>query len=141
MFFPNKIFFPPALWSGRHLPIGFFLFYSLYSKHLGLSAKNRGLLSVLESSPFRSSLSNIFPEAVPKLSAYFLSLAISARAAEVFCSPNLIGGLCSCRRVDFLLRSHLAGFFGLFLVKKGSLLYQGSEILGGTDPHLQAMSW
>ena len=71
----------------------------------------------------------------------FLSLAISARAAEVFCLPDLLGGLLSYRQFDILLRSCLAGFLGVFIVPKGSLFYRGSEILGGTAPRLQEMSW
>ena len=79
--------------------------------------------------------------AVPKLSADFLSLAISAQAAEVFYPPDILGGIRSFCWVDILLFSRLAGFFGIFLVSKGSLFYRSSEILGGTDPRLRAMSW
>ena len=83
----------------------------------------------------------MFPEAVPKLSADFLLLAISVQAAEVFYSPDLLGGLRFCRRVDILLRSYLAGFFGIFLFPKGSLFSRGSKILGGAYPRLREMSW
>ena len=31
--------FLPVLWCGWNLPIGFFLFYKVYSKHLGLLEK------------------------------------------------------------------------------------------------------
>ena len=73
--------------------------------------------------------------------ADFLSLAISARAAEIFLPPDLIGGICSCHRVDIFLRSHMAGFFRLSLFPKGSLFSRGSEILWGTAPRLREMSW
>ena len=40
-----------------------------------------------------------FPEAAPKLSEDFLSLTISARAADIFLLPDLIGSLRYCRQV------------------------------------------
>ena len=35
----TPIYFNPSLWHGCHLPIGFVLFYKVYSKHLGLLEK------------------------------------------------------------------------------------------------------
>ena len=127
---------PLSLLSSSH----WVLFYKVYSKHLGLSAKEWGLLSILEGSPFWSSLSNISPEAVPKLLADFLSLEIYARAAEVFWLPDILSGLRSCHLIDNLILSRLAGFFRIFLVPKGSLLYRSSEILGDTAPRLWVIS-
>ena len=34
-----SIYFLPFLWSGRNIPIGFFWFYKVYSKHLGILSK------------------------------------------------------------------------------------------------------
>ena len=71
----------------------------------------------------------------------FLSLTISAPAAEVYLPPNFIGGLRSCCRVALSLRYHLAGFFGILLVPKGPLVSRGFKILGGTASRLRSMSW
>ena len=137
----TPIVFTPTSWRGFHMTIGFVYFYKVIFQHLGLLVKTWGLCSILKGYSFRYYLYNIFLLAVPKLSADFLSLEISSRAAEFFRPPDVLGGLRSCCWVDPLLRSHMEGLFGLFLVPKGSLFSQGSKIIGGTAPHLRAMSW
>ena len=72
--------------------------------------------------------------------AGFLSLEISAQAAEVFFPTGFLDGLRSCLRFYLFLCSCLLGFFRILLVPKGSLFSWGSKILGGTAPRLQAMS-
>ena len=60
-------------------------------------------------------------------------MAISAQVAEVFLLTDLFGGLRSCRQVAILLRSRVAGFFGILLVLKRFLVFSGirkfSEVL------------
>ena len=71
----------------------------------------------------------------------FLSLAVSAQAAEVFFPTNMFGGICSCRWFALFLHSRLAGLFGLLLVPKSFPVFLGSKILRGNAPRIRAMTW
>ena len=87
--------FTPALWCGWDMPIGFVLFYKVYYKHLGLSAKTWGLRSILGGSPFNFfclALSGGVSEFVGKF-----SLVFPARYGFLV-PPNIFGSLRSCRR-------------------------------------------
>ena len=63
------ILFTPALFSGFHLPIGFFYLHKVSFQHFGLKKKSLGLHSVLKGSSFWSYLSNIFLKEALTLSA------------------------------------------------------------------------
>ena len=66
----------------------------------------------------------------------FYSLEIYAQASEIFCPPNLLGGIRYCCRVALFLCCHLASFFGLLILPKGLLFSWGSEILVGAATRL-----
>ena len=90
------IVFTPALWRGFHLTIGFVYFYKVSFQHIGLLAKTWGLRPVLKGSSFWSSLSDIFPEEAPKLSAKYISCQFMRELLKFFLMLGLLGGLLSC---------------------------------------------
>ena len=66
-------------------------------------------------------------EIVKESLADFLSLVISAQAAEVFFPPYHLGVLGSCVRIALFLRSLMADFFGFLLVPKGFPVFFGLQ--------------
>ena len=80
----TPILFTPALLHGFNMTIGFVYFYKVSFQHLGLLAKTWGLRSVLKGSYFWSSLSDIFPEEAPKLSAKYISCQFMRKLLKFF---------------------------------------------------------
>ena len=121
----------------------FHLFFTrCFVQNIGLLNKYRGLYSVLEDSPsifdFRC-----FLEQAPKLPANFLSLSISARAAEVFLPSDIFGNLQSCPKVVYI-RPLVWRCSLQVIVDSCPLFYlygRGSKVLGRTASRLWAMSW
>ena len=118
------------------------LFVQSSFRHLGFLEKSWVLYSVLEDSPsifdFRC-----FLEQAPKLPANFLSLSISARAAEVFLPSDLFVNLRSCPKVVYI-RPLVWRCSLQVIVDSCPLLYlygRGSKVLGRTASRLWAMSW
>ena len=64
--------FTPNLWNGWHLPIGFFL-TSYVPNTLYFQVKLKEYDPLLRVPPFRSSLSDIFPEKDPKVVGWIFS--------------------------------------------------------------------
>ena len=56
-----------------------------------------------------------------------LSHCIFCASYCVFFTPNLLGGIRSCRRVADIYRSRMSGFFELFLVPKRFPLFSGIQ--------------
>ena len=115
----NPIVFTPDLWRGFHLTIGFVYFYKVIFQNLGLLVKTWGLWSVLKGYSFRSSLSDIFLEEAPKLSAKYISwqflrqlLRFSFRSI-ILAVTSLVVGLLTISKLDSLLRDTLY-FYGPF---------------------------
>ena len=89
--------------------------------------KTWGLRSILEVSPF-DFWCPTFSGGGSEVAGKFSFTVHSAQAAEVFpyaWSTNHRGGLHSCLRVNFSLRSRLAGFLGILHVLKGSMFFWG----------------
>ena len=92
---PN-IVFTPALWRGFNMTIGFVYFNKVSFQHPGILAKTWVFRSVIKGSYFRSSLSDIFPEEAPKLSAKYISCQFLRELLRFFLLLDLLGGLLSC---------------------------------------------
>ena len=92
----HPIVFTPALWCGFHLTIGFVYFYKVSFQHLGILVKTWGLRSVLKGYYYWSSLSDIFPEEDPKLSAKYISCQFLRKLLKFFLPLNLLWGILSC---------------------------------------------
>ena len=135
------IVFTPALWSGWLLPVGFF-FYAVYFKHFGLLEKNWGHHSVLEGSSFNF-WCPIFLRRFRSCWLCKFSLTIlSAKAAEFFPTPDLLRGLRYCCRVaDIHTLICWRSIWYLIFPQKVPCFLGAPNILGGTVPRLQAMSW
>ena len=95
----TPILFTPALLHGFNLTIGFVYFYKVSFQHLGLLAKTWGLRSVLKGSYFWSSLSDIFPEEAPKLSAKYISCQFMRELLRFFLPLDILDGLLSCCQI------------------------------------------
>ena len=122
-------------WQVQILPIIVY-FYKVISTHwifafAGLSSVSDlgiHLRDTIFGALLRINVSNVIrggSKVIRDSSANFLSLKISARAAEVFFLPDLLRGLLYCRRVDILLLSCLASFFGLMFFPKMFPVFSG----------------
>ena len=131
--------FIPSFWSSWNLPIsGIFCFTRCTVKHLGLSEKSWGLLSVIEGFTSTLCVSHVLQRSLQRFLRTCLKFL--RKPSLRFC-PNPLGILVSCLWVFHILQPccYFVGLVGFsFLV---SLCQRKSKILRGTDMCLQAMYW
>ena len=129
-----SIYFLPFLWSGCNIPIGFFWFYKVYSKHLGILSKK--LRTQLRSWGFY----------------FFRRRLLSCRQIFFQCTfHGICWGIFFCLihwsywrylllSLDFCIHPLFSRGGLLVFSSLGSLCKRGSKIIRGTDLQLRLMS-
>ena len=123
------------------MTIKFVCFYKVVFQHLGLLAKTWVLRFVLKGSPFRSSLSGIFPEEAQKFSAKYISCQFMRKLLRFLLPLNLLGGLLPCFQVVRHFQTVQSLEWSDLILRVPLMVQCLQRFLDKTDFWLQAAYW